>query len=578
MEKIKMARQRKFFNFGLVLAVTLSMLLASCGPKATPTQEPAEPAAPAAAQTEAPAAPAAAQTEEPAAPAEPAAADNVLTIAVSADIAGWDPTSSIYWLANEVIINTHDTLVDYGPKTDDMGNPVRDITQVVPNLAESFEEKDGKEFTFKIRENAKFNNGDPVTAQAVKDSFARVLGIPSLASFLLADVAFVKSPDQIEVVDEHTVKFTLPQPNPIFLKVLQEMNMAIVNVKQIQAEGGSTPEEQAKWAADHPTGSGPYMLEKYEAGVELVLAANPNYWGEAPYYQKVVYKIVPDVQNRLLLLKNGDVDIVYEAPLKDLESLQADPNLSAYAVPTFGTLFFWLGANAEPWSKLEVRQAIAYAIPYDTIVNDVTFGHALPAPSWIPVGLEGHVNASPYTYDPEKAKELLATAGYPEGQGLPAITFYSKQGVPEEEQVAVYIQAELAKLGIQMDIQPVALAAHSEKLASHEPGMFAFNFWIPYVPDGVYSEYWNFKTSESGCCNYGSYSNPEVDDLITKALTELDPAVRNDYIAQVQQLVAADLPSLPIYHPTWNIAMLKNVVGYSYYPDTLLRFAQLSEE
>ena len=490
-----MAKLHKLFSSGIVLIVLLSMLLAGCAPAATPTPEAVAPAEPAATEapaepvaTEAPAEPVA--TEAPAAPevteappAEPApAGDDVLTIAVSADIAGWDPATSIYWLANEVIINTHDTLVDYGPKTDENGNPVRDITNVVPNLAESFEDKDGKEFTFKLRQDAKFNNGDPVTAQAVKDSFVRVLGIPSLASFLLADVAFVTSGDQIEVVDEHTVKFTLPQPNPIFLKVMQEMNMVIVNVAQINATG-ATPEEQNQWASANPTGSGPYMLEKYEAGVELVLAANPNYWGEPPFYKKVVYKIVPDVQNRLLLLQNGDVDMVYEAPLKDFETLKADPNLSVYATPTFGTLFWWLGANAEPWSKLELRQAIVHAIPYETIINDVTYGYALPATSWIPVGLEGHIDASPYTYDLEKAKELLAAAGYPEGEGLPPITFYSKQGVPEEEQVVVYIQAELAKIGIQMDIQPVALAAHSEKLASHEPGLFAFNFWIPYVPD-----------------------------------------------------------------------------------------------
>lgn len=320
------------------------------------------------------------------------------------------------------------------------------------------------------------------------------------------------------------------------------------------------------------------MLEKYEAGVELVLTASPNYWGEPPFYKKVVYKIVPDVQNRLLLLQNGDVDMVYEAPLKDMETLKANPNLKAYATPTFGTLFWWLGANAEPWSKLELRQAIVYSIPYETIINDVTYGYALPATSWIPVGLESHIDASPYTYDLEKAKELLAAAGYPEGKGLPPITFYSKQGVPEEEQVAVYIQAELAKIGIQMDIQPIALAAHSEKLASHEPGLFAFNFWIPYVPDPIYSLYWNFKYSESGCCNYGSYNNPTVDELITKGLTELDTTVRNGYSEEVQKIVAADLPSMPIYHPTWNLAMLKGVMGYSYYPDTLLRFAQLFEE
>ncbi len=222
----------------------------------------------------------------------------------------------------------------------------------------------------------------------------------------------------------------------------------------------------------------------------------------------MVYKIVPDVQNRLLLLQSGDVDMVYEAAPERFGDLESGSKSAAYATPTFGTLFWWLGAKTEPWSKLELRQAIAYAIPYDTIVNDVTYGYALPATSWIPVGLEGHIDASPYTYDLEKAKELLAAAGYPKERVCRQSPSIPNRVCLKKNRSSVYIQAELAKIGIQMDIQPVALAAHSEKLASHEPGLFAFNFWIPYVPDPIYSLYWNFKTADSGCCNYGSYTNP----------------------------------------------------------------------
>lgn len=576
----------KLFLVGITLMLTASLALAGCAGPATPaeTKAPAVtevPATevPAEAPTEIIATEAPATTEAPVTTEAPAAEEKTLTIAVSGDISGWDPVSSIYWLANEVIINTHDTLVEFGEGTDAQGNPVRDITKITPRLAESWDvSEDGKTFTFHLRKNAKFNNGDPVTASAVKASFERILNNPGLAQFLLKDIAFVTDPNQMVVEDDYTLTFNLPQPNPIFLKVMYEMNMAVVNVAQIQKEGGATAEEQNEWAANHPTGSGPYVLESFEPGVQLVLKANPYYWGEPPEFTKIVYKIVPEPQNRILLLKNGDVDIVYEIPLKDFADLKADPNIQAYAIPTLGTLYMLLGRNGEPWSNVKLRQAICYAIPYDTIIQEVTYGLAIPAPSWLPVGLEGFIPASPYTYDLEKAKALLEEAGYPNGQGLPPITFYLKQGVPEEEEAAVYIQAELAKIGIQMDIQPLALSAHSEKLASHEKGLFSFQFWIPYVPDPVYSLYWNYKTAESGCCNYSSYSVPEVDDLITKALTEFDPEIRRGYVEEIQKLIAEDPPQIALYHPTWNLAMRAGLTGYSYYPDTLLRFVYFKEK
>ena len=566
----------KYLRTILSLLLAVAFLLTACGGAATPTAAPAQPEPTKPPEPTEPPAPEPTQPPAEAPTAAPATTEGkTLLIAVSGDIAGWDPAASIYWLANEVIINTHDTLVDYKPGTDDAGNAVRKVGDFAPSLAESWDvSPDGQKFTFHLIKNAKFHNGDPLNAQAVKDSFARILAIPGLAQFLLADVAFVKSADQIVVDDEYTVTFNLPQPNPIFLKVLQEMNMVIVNAAQIAKEGGEG-DAGLQWAANNPTGTGPYVLDKFTPGEELVLKADPNYWGAEPEFTTVIYKIVPSAENRLLLLNNGDVDMVYEIPLKDFGSLKDNPNISAYATPTFGNLYMELGRNLPPWDNPKLRQAIAYAIPYETIINEVTYGFAKPAPSWVPVGLEGFIPASPYKYDLEKAAALLKEAGHEGGKGLPPVTFYLKQGVPEEEQAAVYIQAELAKLGITMDIQPLSLAAHSEQLQKHELP-FTFNFWIPYVPDPVYHLYWNFLTTDSGCCNYTSFSNARMDEIIKAGLIELDPAKRDKLVEEAQQILVEDPPQIALYHPTWNLAMKSSIKGYTYYPDTLLRFAQLS--
>jgi peptide/nickel transport system substrate-binding protein len=569
-------KMHKYFLILLSLIVMSAMLLSSCTtPKAetqavtvAPTQPPAV--------TVAPTQPPAVTVAPTQAPTQAPAANRTLTIAVSGDIAGWDPMTVIYWLANEVIVNTHDTLTTFPLTTDAQGNPVRDITKIIPLAAESIDNVGDKVFTFHLRQNAGFKNGDPVTAQAVKDCFVRGINdTTTFTAWLLSDQATVKTADQMEVVDKYTLKFTLAKPNPMFLKVLTEVNIAIVNVNEI-SQHGATVDEQNKWAAANTTGSGPYYVDSYEAGNQLTLKANPHYWGGAPYYNTVIYKVIPDAENRLLLLKNGDVDMVYEIPLKDYASLKQNTAVQAYAIPTLGTLFYWVGSQVEPWNNLKLREALAYAVPYDTIISDVYFGLATRATSWMPY-LPGHVDVVPYTYDLDKARSLLVDAGYPGGKGLPAITFHAKEGVPEEEQAAVYIQASLAQIGITMNIDTMALAAHSEMQANHTPGMFAFNFWIPYVPDPVYSLFWTFYTGASGCCNYASYSNPDVDKLLDAAAVEPDPATRLSDVQQVQQIIATNPPSIPIVHPTWNIAMRASIVGYSYYPDTLLRFMDLSE-
>ena len=508
-------------------------------------------------------------------PSQAPVAKTTLTIAISGDIAGWDPISAIYWLANEVIVNCYDTLVTYPLMTDANGNQVRDTSKIVPLLASSVDNVGGKVYTFHLNPNAKFLNGDPVTAQAVKDSLARVIAIPNTtAQWLLTSEANVTTPDQLVVGDNYTLTINLPAPNPMFLGILTEMNLSIVDVNEINKHG-TTSDDQQKWVASNSAGSGPYYVDSYQAGNQLTLKVNPNYWGTAPYYTTVIYKVVPDAENRLLLLKNGDVDVDYQVPLKDYSGLKGIAGIQIYATPTLGTEFYWVGGTAAPWNNPQVREALAYAVPYDTIIDKVYYGFATRATSWMP-NLAGHIDTVPYTYDLTKASSLLAAAGYPNGKGLPTITFNSELGNPEEDDMAIYIQASLAQIGITMNIAPLDMAAMSEVLNKHAPGFFGFNFWIPYVPDPGYSLFWTFFTGSSGCCNYASYSNAQVDKLLTASNTEMDTATRLSDFQQVQTIVASNPPSIPIVNPTWNLAMNSSVTGYSYYPDTLIRFVELS--
>ena len=540
----------------------LALLTSSCTGEAPepvevpPEDEPAEPD----------------EGDEPV-PDEAEGEERVLTITVSGDMEGWEPARAVHHMANEIVINTHDTLIDYAPAAE--GRPVRDLDTFVPRLAEDWTvSDDGMTYTFELRADVVFNNGDPVDAEAVKRSFERVLEVPGVGSFLLDAIAFVSEPDQIIVADDHTVVFELPQPNPMFLRVIQMMNMAITNVAQIEAEGGDDPESQMAWADSNPTGTGPYLVERFDPGNELVLVANDNHWDGRPYYDRVRYRVVPDAQARLLLLERGDADVVYETPLREHEGLDANPDIAAHAPKTLGTLFMLMGGDLEPWDDPTLKQALAYAIPYDRLIEDATHGLAQRAESWVPTGLDGFTPASPYTHDPDRAAELLEEAGYPDGDGLPTISLALKEGVPEEEEAAVHIQAAFRQVGIDVELEPMAVAAHSELLTAHELP-FTFNFFSPFVPDATYQLFWNFRSAEGGCCNYVSYSNPEVDELIDSALVELDRDAWEDQVVSVQEILAEDVPQIPLYHPTWNLAMRADIDGYYYWPDGLVRLAEL---
>ena len=562
----------------ITILFVASMIMSACQPAATPVVTAEEPIVeqPVVAPTTEVKVEATKAPEPTAVISEPVNRD--IVIAVPGDISGWDPAQTIIIWANEIVVNTYDNLIATMPATDEYGNPIRDMENFRPSLAESWEVKDeGKTYTFYLRKGVKFNNGDELKAQDVKDTFVYQTKVQAAVGRLTAILTIPDPEKQITVDDEYTVSFHLDAPNNLFLKAMTRPNYVIVNAKQIW-ESGSTDEEQQKFANANITGTGPYIVDNYEAGVQLVLKAKEDYWNGRPFFDHIIYKVVPTAENRLLLLKNGDVDLAYEIPLKDLEDLQNTPGIKVYTVPTYAQVLMYAGnLQQPPWNDVNLRMAIGYAIPYDTIIEDVTYGKAKRLKSWLPVGMEGYTEVSPLEYNLDKAKEYLTKAGYPDGKGLPPITFNLRQGTPEDEEIAVYIQAELAKLGITMEIQPLPLATHSDQISKHLLP-FTFNIWSPYVPDPYYNFYFNYDMNKTGCCNYSDYKDQEITDWIQAIRSETDQEKRLEFILKVQEKLATVIPNIPIYQPTFNIAMRDNIEGFSYYPDNQLRYYEMSRK
>lgn len=564
---------------GLLVA---ALLLAACGAQATPeapaaAEEEAAPAeAPAAEEEAAPA-------EEPAAE-EPAAAtgeEKVLIVAVDGDVDTFDPCCTVGTKTSQTTIqNTFDQLTQYAQveKTLPNGDPYTavDTSQIIGMLAESWSQE-GDTVTFKLREGLTFQNGDPITAQAIVDGYNRIFDVGGLSFFLLT-MGSVNEGSAFQVVDELTLTMKMGTPNNLvnLNNVMHNTStLSPANIKEF-----ATAEDP--WGAEYfrqnlPVGNGPFMLEEYVAGDRVVLKAWDDYYMGRAKLDKVLVKIVPDPAQRVLLLKRGEVDMIMIPPIKDLDDLEADPNIKVISVPSTQNRMLEMNTAMAPFDNKLVRKAVAHAVPYDVLINEVWKGRARPLKSPIADGTPTS-DYSFWEYDTnlEKAAELLAEAGFPNGEGLPPIKLSVRIGTEEDERAAVFIQDALSKIGMQVEIEKLAFATFQELEQKRELHMF-IDEWISWVNDPYYHLSWIY--SNESPLVYTNYNNQEVTDLIKKyTLWAGDPAERDEASREIQRMIVDDVPIVYLAAPNFNVAMRSNVTGYVYYNDELNRYYYMDKE
>ncbi len=509
-----------------------------------------------------------------AASALPGTPKDTVVIAMGGDyFDGIDPARSGFWLSNEFQMLVHERVVDYAHKTLRDGSTIADPLQVIGSFAKSIElSDDQRSYTFHLHRDRKFQNGDPVTAQAIKYSYARTFNIPGTTKFALTRMLRITSPDQMVVLDDYTIRFDLESPNPIFLSTQNLNNFGIINPKEAEAHKTEKDPYAQEWLKVNSTGSGPYMLEAWKPGVELIFRANPNYWKGKPAIERVIYKVVPSEQDRLILLKNGDIDVAYNISKRNIVSLKGEKGINVLSFQTVGKEFLFLNPNLEPFTDKRVRQAVNYAIDKQNIIDNVFMGLAIPLTSALPKGMQFHNDKPMYTYDPEKAKKLLADAGYPKGF---TIDLAHRIGYTVHEEAAVYVQADLAKVGIKANVVKLAPATFTERMRKNQLP-FGFSHFIPYVNHPAYHVYWQYH-GESGY-NYPRYNNPRVNELINLVQTELDVDKQREYYTELQDIVYEDCPEVILVQYFFNVVMRDNVKGYVFYPDRISRWDLMHKE
>jgi peptide/nickel transport system substrate-binding protein len=500
----------------------------------------------------------------------------------------------------QAIVNLGEQLVDFAPagtKSPDGVNQL-DFNKFEGRLAESWNfDPSTLTWTFNLRHNVVGCTGNKFSADDVVYTFARAKSVSGtlgpLAWFFMntagvanftPDVFPPKSQtalgDEVTKVDDYTVKIKVSSQRRLFLPAMTDFFTVIWDSKEMKAHASATDPWTHAWATDNNAPSfGPYCLEKWTKGSDFIAKANPNYYRGKAAIDRVDFRKVPENANRIAALQSGAAQIVQSLTPKEFDFIRKAGN-GVKVNGIIGNQFLFLGMpwNIKPLDNVLLRRAFAYAIPYDDILNVAYVGKAKKWEGTVPSSYVGfHKTATQYNLDIEKAKALLAQAGYPGGKGLdPKLLQLSYTAEREGTlgPVATLIQASFKNLGINMELNPLPQAQFADRVfAKHELPFFLDDQDKPDLVTGEYA-LGPFMTT-TGPGNYTKYSSAVMDKLVADIYAETDPTKQNQLLAQAQDILMEAPNWVPIaeYETSWG--MRDNVSGITWHPEDQLRWYEL---
>jgi len=472
-----------------------------------------------------------------------------------------DPHTISDWASKWQVDNIYEGLVKYG--TEEINGDVVGTAKIVPSLAKSWDiSEDGLTYTFHLQEDVKFHDNTPFNAEAVKYSINRMLAIDFYPASAISRYIDTNS---TEVIDDHTVQVTLKQPSLIFVGLLAGANTgAIVSPTYVEEHGGVRAGELNEWMNTHECGTGPFMMGEWRRGEYWELVANPDYWRGAPKLKKVCFKIIMEASTRRLMLEQGDIDIVYRLPAMYMEAMEQNPDIVICSERGCGLQAFYLNNQTKPFDDVRVRKAVLYAIDQEAIAEAAVFGLAPVARSPLPAAVgEGFTDEFwVYERNIEKAKALLADAGYPDGF---TTEVYYNSGDVEKEQCIVMIQSQLREIGIKLEIRAIAWPTYMQNIYEGKMPSFVISNTFPPVVEEIltpayHSENWGAKG------NWNFYADEQVDRLLDRLLEVTVPEERLDIIRDLQLALLANPPAAFLYEAIRFNAARSWFKGWVLYP------------
>lgn len=438
-------------------------------------------------------------------------------------------------------------------------------TQVEPSLAESWTvSPDGLVWNFKLRRGVRFHDGTPFNAQAAEFSFLRQFdkkhpyhhGTFEYAEFTLESVK------SIEAVGADTLRFTLKAPNASFLAMLAMFSNAI-----------SSPTAIKKYGKDyfkHPTGTGPFKFVEWVQKDHVTYEANKEYWGGRPCVDRLIIRGIPDNTVRLLEMEKGSIQMMDQVNPPDYARIRGNANLVLFTGPGLNVGYIAMNVEKEPFNDVRVRRAVNYSVNKPALVRAFYEGIGQPAKNPMPPTIWGYNDAvKPYEYNPEKARQMLAEAGYP--NGITTELWWPNRARPyltQPQKIAEALQQQLAKGGIRAKLVTFEWGTYLSKTRNGEHPM-AILGWIGDNgdPDNfLYVLLDKDNANKGSASNIAFYKSNAVHDLLIKAQRTSNQSQRAAYYRQAQTIIHEDAPWVPLVHAARVGAYRKEVENFFLHP------------
>ena len=463
-------------------------------------------------------------------------------------------------------VNIYDRLASFGRKKVP-GGYAFDMTDVRGELAERIDRSsDGLRFTFHVRQGATWHDGSPVEAADIKWSLDRAVMARTLAKAQMTNGSMT-SVDQFRVVGDRQIEIRLERPDRLALGTLCVPFLPMFNSKLAKRHATADDPWATSWLKDNTAAGGAYIVESNRPGQQIVLRRNDKWkngeGGALPFFQRIIVQTVPDVSTRASLLERGDADLALDLAASDIPGIEQRGKAQVIAVPqtnAFQALAF--NTLSPPFDNVNVRRAVAAALPYQDMFKAAQFGRGIPlfGATWTQPPGTNLLQTMPFNYDLDRAKAYLKAAGQENGFRT-TFSFPANQAASMEPTAAL-IKEALAKIGIEITVQKLPDAQAATMVTERRLPFFSefATAWLP-TPDYVARIFFSGTTR----WNASGWNAPEVAKLAEEARFELDQAAFDDKMKKVIDLFVENVPVALLWQPSHDAVIAKNIEGYTYW-------------